>query len=169
MASKRFSKVSPSVWRSRRFTALSGSDAKLLYLYFVTSEHQTSIGAYTIPPGYAVADLGWTVPAYETARKELEAAGLIVYDDDADTVYVERWFKHCPPQNVKHSQGCQRLIGELDSEMIQEKVQADFDAAMGMPTVEGPNPIDAPFGGNPKVSPALMQSLQRAGNGGRGW
>lgn len=152
MASKRFSKVSPAVWRSRRFTTLSSTEAKLLYLYFVTSDHQTSIGAYSIPTGYAIADLGWTVMAYETARAELERAGLILFDDDTETVYVERWFKHSPPMNMKHLQGCQRLIGELESEMIQEKVQADLDAVEA-----NRNPIpDAP-----NVSPALMDNLNR--------
>jgi hypothetical protein len=159
MSSKRFSKVSPAVWRSRRFISLSTCEAKLLYLYFVTSEHQTSIGAYSIPTGYAIADLGWKVEAYETARAEIEKAGLIVFDEDTETVYVQRWFKHCPPMNVKHSQGCHRLIGELDSEMIAEKVQADLDEVES-----GRNPIpDAP-----NVSPALMESLRRT-NGGRGW
>ena len=152
MASKRFSKVSPAVWRSRRFTTLSNTEAKLLYLYFVTSDHQTSIGAYSIPTGYAIADLGWTVLAYETARAELERAGLILFDDDTETVYVERWFRHSPPMNMKHLQGCQRLIGELDSEMIQEKVQADLDALEA-----NRNPIpDAP-----NVSPALLNSFNR--------
>ena len=93
---KRFSKVSPAVWRSRRFTSLPDSDAKLLYLYFVTSEHQTSIGAYVIPTGYAIADLAWDAPRYENARTALVAADLIAFDDDTSTVYVLRWFKHSP-------------------------------------------------------------------------
>jgi hypothetical protein len=158
MASKRFSKVSPAVWRSRRFTGLSNTEAKLLYLYFVTSEHQTSIGAYSIPTGYALADLGWQAPAYEAARAELVRAGLIVFDDEAETVYVERWFKHSPPMNVKHLQGCQRLIGELDSAMIQDKVQADLDA------VEANR---SPIPDAPNVSPALMETLGRRGFGAR--
>ncbi len=158
MASKRFSKVSPAVWRSRRFTTLSSTEAKLLYLYFVTSEHQSSIGAYSIPTGYALADLGWPASAYEAARAELQKAELIVFDDDTETVYVLRWFKHSPPMNMKHLQGCQRLIGELDSEMIQEKVQADLDSVEA-----NRNPIpDAP-----NVSPALMENLSRRGFGGR--
>lgn len=156
---KRFSKVSPAVWRSRRFNGLPDSDAKLLYLYFVTSEHQTSIGAYSIPTGYAIADLGWTSTTYSTARAQLETAGLIIFDKDTETVYVERWFKHSPPMNESHAQGCMRLIGELDSEMIQEKVQADFDAAWQ------PNPIGA---GAPRVSAALMDTLHRQRNGVRG-
>lgn len=166
MAGKRFSKVSPAVWRSKRFASLSGCEPKLLYLYFVTSEHQTSIGAYTIPTGYAVADLGWDIATYEVARKELEHAGLIIFDEDTSVVYVERWFKHSPPQNMKHAQGCQRLIGELESEMIAEKVQADFDAVDSF--INSPAP-EAPWE-TPKVTPALMNTLNKRAVGGQnGW
>lgn len=126
---KRFSKVSPAVWRSRRFTSLPDSDTKLLYLYFVTSEHQTSIGAYVIPTGYAKSDLDWDTDRYEAARTALTEAELIAFDEETSTVYVLRWFKHSPPMNESHAQGCIRLIGELESDSIRETVEADFDVA----------------------------------------
>lgn len=151
---KRFSKVSPAVWRSRRFTSLPDSDAKLLYLYFVTSEHQTSIGAYVIPTGYAIADLAWDAPRYENARTALVAADLIAFDDDTSTVYVLRWFKHSPPMNDKHARGCRRLIEELEAADIAMMVQVDFDDAD-----TNRNPIPSQRNGN--VSPALMESLGR--------
>jgi len=127
--SKRFTKVHPAIWRSPRFGGLPSSDAKLLHFYFLTSEHQNSSGACVIPDGYAAADLGWTLAAYRKAREELVAAGLIAFDTDTSTVYVERWFKHNPPMNTKHAQGCQRLIGEIENEALMIKVQGDFDAA----------------------------------------
>ena len=55
--SKRFTKVHPAIWRSQRFMGLASNDAKLLHLYFLTSEHQNSAGAYVIPDGYVAADL----------------------------------------------------------------------------------------------------------------
>lgn len=127
--SKRFTKVHPAVWRSQRFAGLASSDAKLLHFYFMTSEHQNSSGACIIPDGYVAADLGWSLPAYRKARDELIAAGLIAFDVATTTAYVERWFKHNPPMNTKHAQGCQRLIGEIESETLMLKVQGDFDEA----------------------------------------
>lgn len=154
--SKRFSKVSPAVWRSKRFNGLSGSDAKLLYLYLVTCEHQSSAGAYEMPDGYAIADLAWELPRYQQARDELIAAELIAFDDDTSTVYVRRWFKHSPPMNEKHAQGIQRIIGELESQIIAEQVQEEFDEATA-----NRNPIDD----KPNVSPALMEALNRQSRG----
>jgi hypothetical protein len=157
--SKRFTKVfGEALWRSRRF-ASTAKDAKLLYLYLLTSGHQTSIGAFTIPDGYALADLGWALPEYLAARTELETAGLIMFDDDTSVVYVTNWFKHSPPQNEKHAQGCQRMISELESDMIADVVQRDFDEANGA-RLAARNPLD-----DPKVSNALMNSRLMGGRG----
>lgn len=125
--SKRFSKISGgALWRSRRFSELPNIDAKLLMFYFLTSEHMTSAGAYEVPDGYAISDLGWKLEQYLAARGELVARDLIMFDDEASVVYVRRWFQHNPPMNDKHSQGTARLIGELPSDKIREHVEADF-------------------------------------------
>lgn len=127
--SGRFSKVhGRALWRSKRFQGLSGSDPKLLHLYFITSEFQCSAGAFSVPDAYVVADLGWDQKRYLAARQELVDAELIAFDTETSTVYVRRWFRHNPPQNTKHSMGCQRQIEELDSEAVAEIVQAEFDA-----------------------------------------
>jgi hypothetical protein len=147
---RRFSKVSPAVWGSQRFMGLPSSDEKLLYLYFLTSEHMTSAGAYRIKEGYAIADLGWTAPQYRKARVALVEAELIAYDEGHETVYVLRWFTHNPPQNEKHAKGTQRLIGELDSEIIQAKVMEDFEAV---------EELRAPSSLNLGASPTLRAQL----------
>jgi hypothetical protein len=127
--SKRFTKVYSALWRSARFNGLPGSDAKLAYLYLLTNDHQSSIGAYPLPDGYAMADLDWSLDRYHEARAALDEGGLIAFDANASTVYIRRWFVHSPPMNEKHAAGCQRLICELESVPIAEMVQADFDAA----------------------------------------
>lgn len=158
--SKRFTKVyGEALWRSKRFRAAS-RNGKLLYLYLLTSGHQTSIGAFTLPDQYAVADLGWEIEEYRETRNELEASGLIGFDADTEEVYVCTWFRHSPPQNEKHAQGCQRLINDLESSMLCELVQQEFDDA-NQARLASRNPID-----DPKVSTALLNS--RLLNG-RGW
>lgn len=129
MTAKRFSKVSAAVWRSARFRGLPTDAAKLLYHYYLSCEHQNLIGAYRIPDGYALDDLGWTAKVYTDARKALVAAGLIAFDDETSTLYVERWFKHSPPMNASHAEGCFRRAAELESPEIAEKVLADLAEA----------------------------------------
>jgi hypothetical protein len=156
---KRFTKVyGESLWRSKRFLAVSDK-AKLLYVYLLSNSHSNTIGAYFVPDGYALADLGWSLPEYRAARVELTDAGLIVFDDDTSVVYVTNWFKHSPPQNEKHAQGCQRMIEELESAMIADVVQQQFDEANNERLCSR-NSID-----DPKISTALMHSRLIRGRG----
>ncbi|HEV2899897.1 MAG TPA: hypothetical protein VGX71_19105 [Pseudaminobacter sp.] len=129
MSKREFSKVSPAVWRSGRFTGLECSTAKVLYLYFLTCEHQNSAGCFRLPDGYACSDLGWSPETYRSARDKLIAAELITVDLVTAEIYVDRWLKHNPPTNEKHSMGTRRIIEAIESDLIREKVEAEFLAA----------------------------------------
>lgn len=149
MSGRQFSKVSPAVWRSSRFAGLESSDAKLLYLYFLTCEHQNSAGTYRIPDGYASTDLGWELKRYRDARTSLIEVELIAFDPACSTVYIERWFQHNPPMNDKHAQGTLRQIDEIESESILAKAMADFEQADKsrrpvQPASHSPMPFTAP-------------------------
>lgn len=129
MSQREFSKVAPAVWRSSRFAGLGGDAPQLLYLYFLTCEHQNSAGCFRLPDGYACADLGWPLEKYREARERLSAADLVTFDPGTDEIYVPRWLKHNPPMNDSHSKGTRRVIERIESDMIRETVEADFMAA----------------------------------------
>ena len=63
------------------------------------------------------------------ARDKLIAAELISFDPLTAEIYVDRWLKHNPPMNEKHARGTQRLIENIESDTIREKVEAEFMAA----------------------------------------
>lgn len=128
MSRREFSKVSPAVWRSKRFLALRTDRGRLLLLYYMTSQHQNSAGAYKLPEGYAISDLGWAVESYRDARTELQDAGLIYYDPETEEVYVTGWFKVCPPMNDKHASGTMARISEIESDTLREVLEAEFTA-----------------------------------------
>jgi hypothetical protein len=128
MSKREFSKVSPALWRSERFTSLESKDQVLL-LYFLTSEHQNSAGCYRLPDGYACSDLKWGLADYQTHRTRLIEADLIAFDQATLELYIRRWFQHCPPMNDKHAQGTIRLITDIDSDALRETAEADFSAA----------------------------------------
>jgi hypothetical protein len=123
---REFSKVSPMVWRNRVFASLPSADAKLAYFYFLTCEHQNSGGSYRVLDGYAAADLGCPVSEWAAARREVEAAGLIIYDEHFSEVYIRDWFRENPITNNKHALGTERLISNLDSDKVREAAEADF-------------------------------------------
>ncbi|TBH09921.1 hypothetical protein [Rhizobium leguminosarum] len=128
MSARKFSMVSPSIWRSQRFGRLS-ERAKLLQLYFITCGHQNSSGCFSVPDLYACADLGWQLSEYAPARKELWDSGLIVFSPETSTIFVRNWFKHSGPSNDKHAQGTLRVIGEIEDEAVRLLVEEEFAEA----------------------------------------
>lgn len=130
MSSRQFSMVSPAIWRSRRFLSLSTDKCRLLLLFYITCSHQNSAGCYRIPEGYACTDLGWGTEEYTASRSELINSGLISYDDATEEVFINGWFRVSPPTNKSHAQGTQKLIANIESDTIREKVEADFVEAL---------------------------------------
>lgn len=124
-----FSKVSPVLWHSPRFNGLQSDDARYLYLYFLTCEHQNSAGCYRIPDAYACNDLRWQQGRYVNARKLLIEADLILFDEPCEVVMLCRWFKHNPPMNEKHSIGIERILERLPSPSVHEVAVAALNAA----------------------------------------
>lgn len=123
-----FTKVSPAVWRSKRFLALDDA-GKVLYLYTLTCEHQNSTGCFRLPDAYASADLQWPVEKYREYRDSLVAADLLAADAEHSMIYVCRWFKHCPPTNSNHAKGIMKQIARIESDSLRERVEGEFAAA----------------------------------------
>jgi len=115
-----FSKVSPAFWRSKKFRGLPTDQARLVYVYMLTSEHQTSAGAYRLPPAYAADDLGWPVDMFKTAMDQVEDASLIVCDSETDEILITNWFKHNRPMNHKHRKGIVSTFERLESDELRE-------------------------------------------------
>src|SRR5471030_2016567 len=104
---RKFTLVSPALWKSKRFLALSDSE-KLLFTYYLTCHHQNCAGSFQLPDAYACADLGWPTDKYAAARHALIEASLIQFDHDTSELIVERWFQHSSPTNPKHYLGVVR-------------------------------------------------------------
>ena len=115
-----YSKISPAVWQSARFNSLPSDDGRYLYLYLLTSSHQTSAGCYQLPDGYACSDLRWPLERYQSAREQLVAAELIRFDVETAVVMITRWFKHNPPMSESHLLGIERQLERLPSKTICE-------------------------------------------------
>lgn len=155
-SSRTFSKVSPAIWRPGRFLVLPTTEAKLLYLYFVTCEHMNSAGSYRLPDGYACADLGWSIEEYRAERQRLVEGGMIAFDANTSEIYVERWFKHNVPATAKHKTGTMRLISAIESDVLREKAEADFaEATASM------NPLDTPMENNRLTSSRYFNGDRR--------
>jgi hypothetical protein len=57
-------------------------------------------------------------------------ADLVAYDPEYNSIYVLRWFNHCPPMNSKHAVHCEKTLNELDSEVIRAQIESDYFEAV---------------------------------------
>ena len=95
-------------------------------LYFLSCRHQTSAGCCNLPDGYASSDLGWPLDVYVKARREIEAADLIVFDEEDSEIYIRGWFEDNPVTNDKHKHGCFRIISSMQSEKIYKAAEEEI-------------------------------------------
>ena len=117
-----FTKVSPSVWKSRKFRALeNNTDARLAYLYILTSPHASSAGCYDLPEGYASADLGWEIDRYREAIDRLCGVGLIEFSEGENTVWVTNWAAFNSPTNGKHAMAILNDLRQASCRILKYK------------------------------------------------
>lgn len=112
---REFSKVSPTVWRSRKFKSLTDTETKFVYFYILTSPHNNSAGCYDLHPLYASADIGLSEIQYLNCIDTLSKANLIEFDKDENTVMVVNWETFNEPMNPKHALGLLYQLNQASS------------------------------------------------------
>lgn len=109
-----YAKISPTIWRSRKFKALDDNDdARLFYLYLHTCPHGNSVGCFWLPRGYIQADLGWSDTRIDTCIRALCKGVLIRWNDAENVVQIVDFLAHSPIHNDKHAVGSARLALQL--------------------------------------------------------
>jgi len=102
---RQFSKVSSSIWDSRKFRKLGDDDARLAYLYLITGPQANSAGCYSLSIGYACDKLDWERDRFRKAIERLCQAYLIEFDEDENAVRIVNWWRFNAPTNPKHARG----------------------------------------------------------------
>lgn len=118
---REFSKVSPTVWRSKKFRALPSIECRHVYLYLLTCPHANSAGCFDIHPLYAAADLGLTEEQFRDAIDTLSKAGLLEWDGEENTVLIGNWVEFNGPQNPKHALGILSQLSQVSSDTLRAK------------------------------------------------
>lgn len=95
----KFRKVDPRVWNDEKFRAFS-DDAKLIFLYLLTSPGMTSVGAMRHTIAGMAAELKWSQERYRERFGEPLRVGMVEYDEDACLVLLPNFLKYNPPENA---------------------------------------------------------------------
>lgn len=107
-----YSKVSQSLWRSRRFRPLT-RDLKLLYVYLLTCPHQNSIGCFILPAAYIEADMDLSKKTRARQVSDLCDTGLIRVYEPENIVQIDKFLVHNPPCNKGHADGAAKIALSL--------------------------------------------------------
>ena len=107
-----YSKVSTSIWNSRKFTKLSGN-GKLLYLYFLTCPFVNSVGCFVIKELYALADLDWQPKTYKKALEEISSFDLVKLEPLENLVRIVNFLEFEQFSNPKHAAGSLKIALNL--------------------------------------------------------
>ena len=131
MSTRRYRRVSTCIWNDRRFRELS-IGGKLLFLYFLTTQFLTSLGAMRGSLEGVAAELGLALPKLGAYFREIEDRHMVQYDKAAGFVVLPNFLKHNPPENpnvVKSWGGQLDLLPEspLKNELV-ERVRVLIDS-----------------------------------------
>lgn len=116
----RYAAVFTKIWQDNKFRALD-DNAKTLFLYLLTSPHGNLIGLYYMPLAYASADLGRGIEGVSKGLSDLEKAGMIRYDKEAQVVLIVNFLKYNPINNDNQAKGAlQQLEGLPETPLITD-------------------------------------------------
>ena len=85
--SRKFAKVYPNVWKSKKLREVS-AQAKLLAMYFLTSPSYCMVGIYEQPQELIRKHTGLSEDMLDQAMHELFEVDFIRYDYDTEVVWV---------------------------------------------------------------------------------
>ncbi len=95
----RYRKIDPRIWNDAKFSSLS-NDAKLLFIYLLTSPQTQMIGAVPMRSESVAAELGFDMERYVIRYQELYDMGIAEYDDRG-LYWVKNYLKYNSPDNPK--------------------------------------------------------------------
>lgn len=95
----RYRKIDPRIWNDAKFSHLS-NDAKLLFIYLLTSPQTQMIGAVPMRAESVAAELGFDMERYAIRYQELHSMGIAEYDDRG-LYWVKNFLKYNSPDNPK--------------------------------------------------------------------
>ena len=93
----RYAKIETFIWHDDKFQRLT-DDARMLFLYLLTSPHGNMCGMFYLPELYAASDLQWAPERYRRGIEALLKASRIAVD--GNVIWLKNhesnsWFCEC--------------------------------------------------------------------------
>ncbi|ESY79599.1 hypothetical protein X739_21205 [Mesorhizobium sp. LNHC220B00] len=128
-----YRKVDIRVWNDMKFRRLS-DDGKLVFLYLLTHQSMTQLGAMPgTAPGLAPT-LKWSTERFHKGLAELSANSMVEYDDEAGIVCLPNFLRYNAPENpnvVKAWGSSYDMLPECDLKI--KTLSRAYEALRGRP------------------------------------
>lgn len=162
----RYANVQTKLWCDEKFSGLS-VDARLMFVYLLTSPHSNMIGYYWLPTAYLAHDLAVQPATVPAVLNELVREGMIRYDPGAQVVLIINYLRHNPIRGWKSQQGALIAASTTPrSHLLVEfiagaKVHTGLDVWDGLLAGYQP-PIEGAYKGLPDTPEAPPEPLPRS-------
>lgn len=151
-----YGKIHTGFWASETMLGLE-SDARLLAIYLMTSQHTTMLGAFRLPDAYACEDLGWNSERFQNGLKTLSEAGFVKYDRATKVVWIVKFVKWNRPDNPNQQKSIAKLAQALpDSLAFKHEILASIGVSETVAKPLGNSPVPAPV---PVSTPEGVQGV----------
>lgn len=138
-----YGKIHTGFWASETMLGLE-SDARLLAIYLMTSQHTTMLGAFRLPDAYACEDLGWDSQRFQNGLKTLSAAGFVKYDASTKVVWIVKFVKWNRPDNPNQQKSIAKLALALpDSLAFKDEILESVGVSETVSKPLGNSPVPA--------------------------
>lgn len=104
----RYVNIATRIWHDEKFRELP-DDAKVLFIYLLTSPHGNMCGLFYLPPLYACHDLKWTERRYRAAIEQLKGRVCI----DGDIILIKNFLRYNPIKGPKQAIGAANRLKEV--------------------------------------------------------
>lgn len=139
-----YGKIHTGFWASETMLGLE-SDARLLAIYLMTSQHTTMLGAFRLPDAYACEDLGWDSKRFQNGLRTLSEAGFVKYDRATKVVWIVKFVKWNRPDNPNQQKSIAKLAQALpDSLAFKDEILASIGVSETVAKPLGNSPVPAP-------------------------
>lgn len=138
-------RVARRLWIDERLRRVS-EDARMLFMYLLTSPHGNMVGYYRLPAAYACSDLQWPMDRWSQALTELtKGVGdgpMVMYDAGSEVVLVRNYLRYNPIENRNQAIGATKTLVELPGNTLWP----EFVAAIHRHAAKFTEPFTERFG-----------------------
>ena len=108
----RYRKIDTRIWNDKKFNCLS-NDAKFAFIFLLTHQHLTHIGAMRTTLAGLASELHWDLKRFETAFDEIIVVGIAKYDEESSFLWLPNFIKYNRPESPNVVKSWEDLLDYL--------------------------------------------------------